>query len=651
MQRFREDFEAAMPTMSAEDIAAWLRAADALAAVTASARAIDSTLADNAWNLYLDGLSEGDRAVAELTRQYDDMRASLLATGATTEQLTTLELQRAEAMGRLMAAQEAAQQARIDDIMQPLLDDLAGMQRTLAEAGLSDFARQQAQIARETQEAVAEAMRAGASAADILRINMTGAERAMAAAALAAADFAAELGEWEFEDYLAGLSDADAQRARLDRQWEQRYQHAIEIFGEGSAEAIRVLALWESAIARVASAAVAAADAATATASRWVSMGEIFDAITAFADKIDERIGHLKGGDAMATWLAEISGLPRKAQEAVRKPLSEVVSLIQAEYLDKATDLRDQLMRAMQQQAELPWNAQAERHTLDGRIKVLQAALGSITGTMGNAMTELQSMYLASLQGVRDYLDSMLLDPSITTLTPAEQLEEALSRFNAAVAAGDSSGATSMAQTYLQLLRQYEASGQDYNDGFWMIREALEGMLDADIGGLLDPGVQAQLDALGDLEALLREIAANTTQPPVIIDDPPIQPPTLPPWHPWYDEQYFPNWPQYAAGGWVNGPTTLLAGEAGRELILPNPVSEFFMRAGIPVNVGGGGDTRALETRLDAVIARLDRLDKTTAQGAQAVSQAIVTTGATSDRNNDQSRARNAQAQRRGVTP
>lgn len=651
MERFRAEFEAAMPTMSAEDIAAWLRAADALAAVTAAARAIDADIAVGAWQQYLDGLTDSQRAIAETTRYYDDWIASATAAGATAEQLAAIEEQRAVAMGRLLEAQEAARQADIDAILQPLQDDVAHMYRELDERGMYAFARDQARIARETQEAVAEAMRAGASAADILRINMTGAERAMAAAALAAADFAAELGEWEFEDYLAGLSDADAQRARLDRQWEQRYQRAIEIFGEGSAEAIRVLALWESAIGRVASAAASASDAMAAAANRWVSMSEIFDAITAFADKIDERIGHLKGGDAMATWLAEISGLPRKAQEAVRKPLSEVVSLIQAEYLDKATDLRDQLMRAMQRQAELPWNAQSEFHGLEGRIKVLQAALGSITGTMGNAMTELQSMYLASLQGVRDYLDSMLLDPSITTLTPAEQLAEALSQFNAAVAAGDGSGATSMAQTYLQLLRQYEASGQDYNDGFWMIRDALEGMLDADIGGLLDPGVQAQLDALGDLEALLREIAANTGggngphQPPT-----PPTPPTLPPWHPWDDEQYFPNWPQYAAGGWVNGPTTLLAGEAGRELILPNPVSEFFQRAGIPVNVGGGGDTRALEARLDAVIARLDRLDKTTAQGAQAVSQTIVTTGATSDRNNDQSRARHAQAQRRGVT-
>ena len=111
MERFRAAFEAAMPTMSAEDIAAWLRAADALAAVTASARQIDAALDANAWQLHLDGLEENARAVAELARYYDDMQASLLANAASAEQLATLEDQRALAMGRLLATQ-AEQAAR-----------------------------------------------------------------------------------------------------------------------------------------------------------------------------------------------------------------------------------------------------------------------------------------------------------------------------------------------------------------------------------------------------------------------------------------------------------------------------------------------------------------------------------------------------------
>jgi len=42
--------------------------------------------------------------------------------------------------------------------------------------------------------------------------------------------------------------------------------------------------------------------------------------------------------------------------------------------------------------------------------------------------------------------------------------------------------------------------------------------------------------------------------------------------------------PSFAAGGWVNRETILRAGEAGREMILPNPVSEFFASQGVPIN-------------------------------------------------------------------
>jgi hypothetical protein len=43
----------------------------------------------------------------------------------------------------------------------------------------------------------------------------------------------------------------------------------------------------------------------------------------------------------------------------------------------------------------------------------------------------------------------------------------------------------------------------------------------------------------------------------------------------------------FAVGGWVNSEQLIRAGEAGRELILPNPVSEFLARTGLPVNVRG----------------------------------------------------------------
>jgi len=61
-----------------------------------------------------------------------------------------------------------------------------------------------------------------------------------------------------------------------------------------------------------------------------------------------------------------------------------------------------------------------------------------------------------------------------------------------------------------------------------------------------------------------------------------------------------PTPPGFANGGWVNGPGTIMAGEHGRELVLPNQVSEFFARSGIPVN--SATSSAAVEAKLDAVI-------------------------------------------------
>ncbi|MCB1569407.1 MAG: hypothetical protein KDI69_11400, partial [Xanthomonadales bacterium] len=65
---------------------------------------IDADIAAGAWQQYLDGLTDAQRAIAESTRYYDDWIASATAAGATSAQLAEIEEQRAVAMGRLLAA-------------------------------------------------------------------------------------------------------------------------------------------------------------------------------------------------------------------------------------------------------------------------------------------------------------------------------------------------------------------------------------------------------------------------------------------------------------------------------------------------------------------------------------------------------------------
>jgi len=65
-----------------------------------------------------------------------------------------------------------------------------------------------------------------------------------------------------------------------------------------------------------------------------------------------------------------------------------------------------------------------------------------------------------------------------------------------------------------------------------------------------------------------------------------------------------------AEGGMVNSPEVSLIGEAGRELVLPNSVTEFFMKNGVPINSGnGGGNDKQIADRLDIMIQQNSKLE------------------------------------------
>jgi tape measure domain-containing protein len=79
----------------------------------------------------------------------------------------------------------------------------------------------------------------------------------------------------------------------------------------------------------------------------------------------------------------------------------------------------------------------------------------------------------------------------------------------------------------------------------------------------------------------------------------------------------------FAAGGWVSSESIIRAGEAGRELILPNPVSEFLARAGIPINAGSGRSDRQIVERLD----RLVEIEAASGQKLEGIAEAQQRTG------------------------
>lgn len=398
MERFRAEFEAALPTMSAEDIAAWLRAADALAAVTASARAIDAALADNAWGLYLDGLDDSARAIAELTRSYDDMRDSLIASAATADQLATLEDQRALAMGRLLAAQDEQAAQEEAQRLADLADLLDGIAFDDALAGMSALDAELARLARQFDDAIAQAIALGASEDQLALIRAAGAAAAARAEAAEAERLAQALaqGAAAYTDFVTALL--------RETQTLSTYQTAMRDADGWRAQAI-------------------------ATANEHA------------------RAAGMAGASEQALALIELRASQLRAQ-ALAQLREETQSLVDQLYGGGGTGIGD--------------------------------AFSTGVADAGSAAADYWAAQRRAAETLQNYLDSMLLG-DLSALTPEQQLAEAWEQLNAAVTAGDADQATRLADVYLRMLRGMEASGDDYNQGFWSVRELLEGML-ADIG-------------------------------------------------------------------------------------------------------------------------------------------------------------------------
>lgn len=687
LERFRTDFEAAMPTLSAEDVANWLRAADALAAVTASARAIDAQIADGAWQQYLDGLTESERAIAETTRYYDDWRDSLIANAATTAQLTAVEEQRAVAMGRLLAAQAEAQ-AQAEADYQRAVRDIAD---ELAEAGMSEFAIQMRDIGRWTTDTTASlnaaARAAGMQAAseeDLALVHQVAAQRAAAAIAqlrAAAASLVTEL----FGPAEGSLDDINARIAELEGLGGQ-----ISAGADGAGQAIdNLFERWMSGVESV---------------QQYLDsmlLGDL-SALTP-EEQLNEARRQLEatqaaalGGDAEAlarlpqlsdAYLRLVRGYEASGQDYndqfdwVRSLLQSVVDLPNpgtapgapgggggggvyapptSRELEELYAQRDALLAEQEAAHRL-----ALMEQLGGMIRELIQATGEplaeVAASIGLNLTDLASELGINLNDMSATTASALVDMARMLGVDVAELAQ-----NVGVSLGDLADRQSLLNQALdatlldvpediraQLEAPLEAvrnatTEADANAALAQLEDVTDS-LPAGIRDLLAPyfdfidptpmtteltrlsdiydTAAAQLDAALATNDLLDRIAANLNA-----------------------SNTAAGLPAFASGGWVNGPTALLAGERGRELILPNPVSEFFQRAGIPINSGGGGDNREVVAELRALRAEVDALRKSQERSAQSVVGAVVKTGEVSDRANDQSRARHAR-ERRGVTP
>lgn len=119
LAKFRADFTAALPSLTAAQIAQWLTAAEYLSAFTKATEAYDQAagaaantlsqtaaqlstvqgiLTGNAAALHDAGLTAAQKALEGINKAYDNQRTQLLANAATVDQLNTLEAERNQAL-------------------------------------------------------------------------------------------------------------------------------------------------------------------------------------------------------------------------------------------------------------------------------------------------------------------------------------------------------------------------------------------------------------------------------------------------------------------------------------------------------------------------------------------------------------------------
>lgn len=140
----------------------------------------------------------------------------------------------------------------------------------------------------------------------------------------------------------------------------------------------------------------------------------------------------------------------------------------------------------------------------------------SALGGLDNAASEVFRSWTDALKSIRKFLDDILLDTKLTTLTPQQQLDEAQRQYAIALAAaqgGDAEAAAKLPELAKELLdkaRGFYASGDQYDAIFHAVTEALSHLTGTDAtgggggGGVVD--IAALEQAAQDQQAAAEEV-------------------------------------------------------------------------------------------------------------------------------------------------
>lgn len=246
--------------------------------------------------------------------------------------------------------------------------------------------------------------------------------------------------------------------------------------------------------------------------------------------------------------LADITGQsPIELLEEMGYPLRDLVEMLIGEIDVMSVGLVDQLI--------------AVANALGVDLATLATAIDVSLGELHDADSVLSQALRNKVGELPDGIHGEL-GPLLQALWEGEDAEAALAALKAAV--------EGMAPDIQELLAPFlpgldPDTTENYQIGLWEAIRDIE---------------RAQLRALERLEQLLGDLPPHQVPAP-------------------------PEPPGYSTGGWVTSNQIIRAGEQGRELILPNPVSEFFAREGIPVQAHGGISDERIVAAVERVVERM----------------------------------------------
>jgi tape measure domain-containing protein len=566
--------------------------ADAAAAAAEEATAALAILLGVANDRAYSNMTTAQRAIADVNSRFSDLRVQLNATNPTLAEAAELERARTQAIEDATAALRAQGQELVDELL--FEESLVGLTEvqtaivninrefdgyvdTLIDLGFAEDSAEvatinrirAARLLRAEEDAVAETTRGLTVSFSDMRDSMV----AIIQDLRAQFEHLMDPGFRNWIEGLTGISPSPQSdmvtRAGTISTVQQGYAGAISSIGMQIAAAQSQLAALGS-ISVGPERALLKSRIEMLRAMLLDVTGTMSEAIDYVNDLFDQQIG-----DLLATLREEFG-----TEDEIGKINARFDKLI-----EQAT----------------AWGASVEQLAEIEQFRMMALML---------AQEDMYESQLAQIRHLQGFLDGMLLSPD-SPLSATERTEEAWAQFQAAVEAGNVEEATRLADVYLQLLRDSQASGDDFNSQFWAVRDILTAMRDGVVQAITDDATEQyladiaaggvmQLNALDRLNATMESIRVALGGEPggTIISDP----------QPWIDT---------AAQGYAGSATTDGS---------PAMAAEFAL----------------LREELAAI-------KEAVRGGADKVATTVEKTGERSDRTNEISRARHAQPTGRSV--